>query len=107
MEKYSKTKRIITPIEIIYRSGKDIMKLSNSTHFQSVIMEDAFKSIKEAINKKWKKVELFNITNLSVIVEISSPAFPTALKKISNYYEKHEEYEKCAEIKQLLNKLKL
>ena len=59
MEKYSKTKRIITPIEIIYRSGKDIMKLSNSTHFQSVIMEDAFKSIKEAINKKWKKVELF------------------------------------------------
>ena len=106
MEKYSKVKRKVTPIEITYRSDNDLKKLSNSIKFQSVIMEDTFESIKEAIDKKWKKVELFNVTNLSIIIELSSSSFPTALKKISGYFEMNEEYEKCAEIKQLINKIK-
>ena len=65
----------------------DLKDLSNSKEFQSLIMEDSFKGIKEAISKKWKKVELFNIINLSVIIEIKSSSFSSALKKISKYFE--------------------
>ena len=69
-------------------------------------MRDSFKAIKEAIKKDKTTVELFNIVNLSVIIKLSSLYYPSALKKISNYFEEYEEYEKCAEIKQLINKIK-
>tara|TARA_R110001592_G_scaffold80304_3_gene239371 strand:+ start:598 stop:921 length:324 start_codon:yes stop_codon:yes gene_type:complete len=106
MEKDITVKREVTKIEIAYRDKNDLKNLSNSKEFQSLIMEDSFKGIKEAINKKWKKVELFNIINLSVIIEINSSSFPSALKRISKYFELIEEYERCAEIKQLINKIK-
>jgi hypothetical protein len=70
-------------------------------------MRDSFKAIKEAIKNDKTTIELFNIVNLSVIIKLSSLYYPSALKKISKYFEEYEEYEKCAEIKQLLNKLKL
>lgn len=106
MEKDITVKREITKIEIAYRDKNDLKNLSNSEEFQSLIMEDSFKGIEEAISKKWKKVELFNIINLSVIIEIKSSSFPSALNKISKYFEINENYEKCAEIKKLIKKLK-
>jgi hypothetical protein len=106
MEKDTKPKKEITTIEIAQRDKKGLNELSNSKEFQDIIMKDAFKSIKEAINKKWKKVELFNVINLSIIIEISHTGFPSALEKISKYFEINEEYEKCAEIKQLIKKQK-
>ena len=107
MEKDITVKREVTKIEIAYRDKNDLKDLSNSKEFQSLIMEDSFKGIKEAIDKKWKKVELFNIINLSIIIEIPDIGFPSALQKISKYFEEKEEYEKCAKIKKLINKIKL
>ena len=106
MEKETTIKREITNIEIDYRNKNELKELSSSKEFQDIIMGDAFLSIKEAIDKKWKKVELFNIINLSVIIQISNKGFPSALNRISKYFEINEEYEKCAEIKQLTKKIK-
>ena len=100
-------KRKITNIEISYSTKRELKELSNKEEFQNIIMRDSFKAIKEAIKNDKTTVELFNIVNLSVIIKLSSLYYPSALKKISNYFEEYEEYEKCAEIKQLLNKLKL
>lgn len=107
MEKDTKSKEEITTIEISQRSKKDLKELSNSKEFQDIIMKDAFRSIKKAIDKKRKKVELFNVINLSIIIEIPNTGFSSALKKISKYFEINEEYEKCAEIKQLINQIKI
>jgi|TARA_R110000803_G_C11778095_1_gene296227 hypothetical protein len=106
MEKDTKVKREVANIEIAYRNKKDLKELSSSKEFQDVVMKESFKGIKEAIDKKWKKVELFNIINLSVIIEIASADFPSALKRISKYFEINEEYEECAEIKKLIKKSK-
>ena len=65
-------------------------------------MRDSFYCIKDAIKNKKTTVELFNIVNLSVIIKLSSLYYPSALKKISKYFEENEEYEKCAEIKKIL-----
>ena len=105
MEKETK-KREITSIEISYSTKRELKELSNKEEFQNVIMRDSFKAIKEAIKNDKTTVELFNIVNLSVIIKLSYLYYPSALKKISNYFEEYEEYEKCAEIKQLINKIK-
>tara|TARA_R100000773_G_C4177861_1_gene88794 strand:+ start:404 stop:727 length:324 start_codon:yes stop_codon:yes gene_type:complete len=101
MEKEIK-KRKITNIEISYSTKRELKELSNKEEFRNVIMKDSFKAIKEAIKNKWTTVELFNIVNLSVIIKLSSLYYPSALKKISKYFEENEEYEKCAEIKKIL-----
>jgi len=98
-------KRKITNIEISYSTKRELKELSNKEEFQNIIMRDSFKAIKEAIKNDKTTVELFNIVNLSVIIKLSYLYYPSALKKISNYFEEYEEYEKCAEIKSLLNSL--
>ena len=98
-------KKKITSIEISYNSKRDLKELSNKEEFQNIIMRNSFKAIKEAIKNDNTTVELFNIVNLSVIIKLSYLYYPSALKKISNYFEEYEEYEKCAEIKQLINKI--
>jgi len=96
------TKRKIKKIEISYSNKRELKELSNKEEFRNIIMRDSFKAIKEAIKNKWTTVELFNIVNLSVIIKLSSLYYPSALKKISKYFEENEEYEKCAEIKKIL-----
>ena len=104
MEKETK-KRKITNIEISYSTKRELKELSNKEEFRDIIMKDSFKAIKEAIKNNNTTVELFNIVNLSVIIKLSSLYYPSALKKISKYFEENEEYEKCAEIKNILNSL--
>jgi len=104
MEKETK-KRKLTEIQISYSNKRELKELSNEEEFRNIIMKDSFKAIKEAIKNKWATVELFNIVNLSVIIKISSLYYPSALRKISKYFEENEEYEKCAEIKTILNNL--
>jgi hypothetical protein len=99
-------KRKITSIEISYSNKRELKELSNKEEFQNIIMRDSFKAIKEAIKNDSTTVELFHIINLSIIIKLSYFYYPSALKKISNYFEEYEEYEKCAEIKQLINKIK-
>ena len=104
MEK-EKIKREIPNIEIKYSNKRQLKELQNKEGFRNLVMRDSFKSIKEAIKNKWRTVELFNIVNLSVIIKISYLYYPSALKKISKYFEIKEEYEKCAEIKNILSSL--
>jgi hypothetical protein len=99
------TKRKITKIEISYNNKRELKELSNKEVFRGIVMADSFKAIKEAIKNNWKTVELFNIVNLSVIIKISSIFYPSALRKISKYFEEIEHYEKCAEIKDLIYNL--
>ena len=104
MEKETK-KRKITSIEISYSTKRELKELSDKEEFRNIIMRDSFKAIKDAIKNNNTTVELFNIVNLSVIIKLSSLYYPSALKKISKYFEEYEEYEKCAEIKSILNNL--
>jgi hypothetical protein len=99
------TKRKITSIEINYNTKRELKELSNKIVFRGIIMRDSFRAIKDAIKNNNTTVELFNIVNLSVIIKLSSLYYPSALKKISKYFEETEEYEKCAEIKTILNNL--
>jgi hypothetical protein len=98
-------KRKIKQIQISYSNKRELKELSNKEEFRNVIMKNSFESIKEAIKNKWTTVELFDIVNLSIIIKLSSLYFPSALKKISKHFEENEEYEKCAEITNILKNL--
>jgi hypothetical protein len=108
MEKEKVTqKREATGIEIIYNNSEDLKKLSNREEFVSFILEDSFKTIEIALENNLDKVELFNIFNLSLVVEIEKPNYKNVLNSLIKYYISEENYEKCALIKHIIKQYEI
>ncbi len=108
MEKKEKlTKREATSIEIIYNNSEDLKNLSTREEFVQFILEDSFKSIEMALENKLDKVELFNIYNLSLVVEIEKSNYKNALNNLIEYYVTEENYEKCLLIKSIIKKYEI
>lgn len=98
-----KVKKSATLIEIVYNDSSDLKKLATREEFRNFIIEDSLKTIEEAINNNLNKVELFNIFNLSLVVELEKKNFKNVLNNIIKYYIEIEDYETCNYIKELIN----
>ncbi len=106
MEKEIKTnKREITNIELVYGSKEDLIGLASKEQFVEFILEDSLSTISKAINENLENVELFNILNLSLIVELDKSNYKNVLGRIIQHYVEVEDYDKCIEIQSLINKL--
>ena len=106
MEKEIKTKkREITNIELIYGRKEDLVGLASKEEFVKFILEDSLSTITKAINENLEKVELFNILNLSLIVELDKSNYKNVLERIIQRYVEVEDYDKCIEIQSLIKKL--
>ena len=100
-------KREVTHIELTWDNVDDLVELSNNDEFRPFILEESFKAITHALNSNLDKAELFNIFNMSVIVEIHYPQFKSVLSKINCLFLENEEYERCDKLKKLIKKHKL
>ena len=104
----SKTKPILnkaTTIELIYDNKEDLLKLAEKSEFCEFILNDSIKAIKKAIKYKQPKVNLFNISNLSVIIEINKSQYKSELTQAEKLYASMEDYEECSKIKKLIDKI--
>ena len=99
------TKSAPTLIEIVYNDSSDLKKLATKDEFVTFIITDSLKSIENAIKEGKEKVELFNIYNLSLIIELNRSNFENVLNNITQYYIKEEDYEMCNHIKDLINEI--
>ena len=103
-----KTKSTInkgTNIELIYDDKSDLIKLASKKEFCGFILRDSLKAIKHAIKYKLKKVNLFNVLNLSVIIELDKSQYKSVLTRAEQHYASIEDYEECSKIKKLIDKL--
>lgn len=103
MEKERET----TNLELIYTSKQDLKELSSTDEWKSFIVEDSLKSIRHAIKNNLDKIQLFNIFNLSLMVEVEKPYYKDVLENITQYYISEENYEMCNEIKKIIKTNKL
>lgn len=101
------TKKQDTPtaIELVWENKQDLIDLSNEDVFTSFILKESYKSLKIAINGNLSKVTLFDIFNLSILIEVKKSNFTPILEKIMGVYELAEDYEECSKIKNLIKKL--
>ena len=96
-------KREVTQIEISWEENSDVLDLANTKAFTDFVLEESYEAIKSAMAEDLEVVELFNIQNLSIIVEIEKIHFPSVLEKIKEMYVDLEDYEECAKIQNLIN----
>ena len=99
-------KEKITMLEILYNDGEDLKELATKEEFREFILKDSLKSINKAIKNNLDKVELFNIFNLSLIIELDKSNYKNVLEKISKHYIEDENYEMCSSINKLIKKIK-
>jgi len=101
------TKKQDTPtaIELVWENKQDLIDLSNEDVFTSFILKESYKSLKIAINGNLSKVTLFDIFNLSILIEVKKSNYIPILGKIMDVYELAEDYEECSKIKNLIKKL--
>ena len=94
-----------TNIELIYDDNKELIKLAEKSEFIGFILKDSLKAIKRAIKYKLKKVVLFNVLNLSIMIELDKSKYKSVLSRIEQYYADLENYEECSKIKKLMDKI--
>jgi hypothetical protein len=99
-------KEKITMLEILYNDGEDLKELATKEEFREFILKDSLKSINKAIKNNLNKVELFNIFNLSLIIELDKSNYKNVLENISKHYIEDENYEMCSSINKLIKKIK-
>ena len=104
-EKVKETENITTLIEIVYNDAEDLKKLAIREEFRQFVIEDVLNTIKNAIKENSKKVELFNIFNLSLVVELDKSNYKSVLSKITQHYINNEDYETCNLIKKLIDEI--
>jgi hypothetical protein len=97
--------REVTPIEITYNTKKDLDELASSDQFKSFILKRTLEEIEFALENDLEKIEIFNIFNLSLIIELERKNFKSVSDKVMDSYVRDENFEKCNQIKKLINKL--
>lgn len=106
MDKDTQSKpRKVTNMKLIYDDKKDLMELTSKKQFTNFILEDSLVAIEKAIEENLDDVELFNIFNLSLVIKLDRSNFKPVLEKIIYHYEDVEDYNKCAQIQSLINKI--
>ena len=77
----------ITPhnLELIYDEVEDLQKFYENPDFVKYVLGWSVELIEEAIEGKKNKVEIFNIVNLSLIVEVKRNQFPNIIQNVLNY----------------------
>lgn len=70
-----------------------------------VVIDETVVAIKEGIAKKKKSINLFEVTNSDYYIELKKEQWKSSLEKALEYYLEKEEYERCAECRDLINKL--
>ena len=96
--------REATYIELVWDSKQDLIDLENNETFTNFILLKSYTAIEDAIEDNLDKVELFNIFNMSLIIELDKSNFNMVLNKILNYYIGIEDYEECEKIQKLINR---
>jgi len=104
-ENKGKNDQEVTYIELIWDSVEEFEDLHSSPQFVNFILKKSYNSITKAVENNLDKVELFNIFNMSVIVELDKCNYIPVLDNIVNYFISIEDYEECNKIKKLISKI--
>jgi len=98
-------KRKVPVFRVNAKPGASYKKLIEVPGLEHVIIEETVLAIKEGIKKKKKSIPIFEIAGSDCYVEIEKDKWKLSLTNALEYYIKHEDYDKCIECRDLINKL--
>jgi hypothetical protein len=100
-----KMKRKIPVLRVSIEPGASYSQLKEVPEIQKVVLEEAVYAIKEGIEKNKPSISLFEVAYSDYYIELKKDKWKSTLEKALEYYIEREEYDKCAEARDLINKL--
>jgi len=100
-----KMKRKIPVLRVSVEPGASYSQLKEVPEIQKVVLEEAVYAIKEGIEKNKPSISLFEVAYSDYYIELKKDKWKSTLEKALEYYIEREEYDKCAETRDLINKL--
>lgn len=105
MIKIKKMKRKIPVLRVKIEPGADYFQLTQIPEIQQVVIEEAIYAIKEGIEKNKLSISLFEVAYSDYYIELEKSKWKSTLEKALEYYIEKEEYNRCIETRDLINKL--
>ena len=101
------SKRVIPNLQFnINGEGEpDYSVIGENEIIQDIVYSQTVWGIREAIKRKLKHAKIVEINSTGNYLTVEKQDFESALNKSISYYEKFEDYETCAEIVKLKEKL--
>ena len=100
-----KMKRKIPVLRVSIEPGASYSQLKEVPDIKKVVIEGAIYAIKEGIEKNKPSISLFEVAYSDYYIELKKDKWKPTLEKVLEYYIEREEYDKCAETRDLINKL--
>ena len=97
-------KRKIPKIELIYNKSEDLDELAKSGKMDKELLLKSYKEVEYAIENNLPKIELFDVFNLSLMIEIKIKNYNNLLNKVLQIYAKDEDFDECTKIQSLISK---
>lgn len=79
--------------------------LVENKEIRNAIIDETLCAIKDGINKNKKSTFLFEIANSDCYIELKKNEWKVTLENVLQHYLEKEEYDKCIECRNLINKL--
>ena len=98
-------KRKIPVFRVSVQSGADYSQLEEYPEVKEVVIEEVIVAIKEAIKTKKTSISLFEVANSGYYIELKKEQFKSSLESALEYFIEREEYNRCAECRDLINKI--
>lgn len=105
MLKTKTMRRKIPVFRVSAEPGSDYSQLSKIPEVQQAIREEALYAIKYGVEKHKSSISLFEVADSNYYIELSKEKWKPTLEKIIEHYLEEEEYDKCAEARDLISKL--
>lgn len=100
-----KMRRKIPVLRVSIEPGASYSQLREIPEIQKVVIEEAVYAIKEGIAKNKSSISLFEVAYSDYYIELKKEKWKSTLEKALEYYLEREEYDRCAEARDLINKL--
>jgi hypothetical protein len=105
MIKTKKMRRKIPVFRVSLPPGVSYSILTETPEIIQIVIDETVVAIKEGINKNKKSISLFEVANSEYYIELKKDKWKSSLETALDYYAEREEYNKCIECRDLINKL--
>jgi len=98
-------RRKIPVFKVNVQPGADYDQLHEIPEVKEVVIEEVLFAIQDAIKRKKSSIELFEVANSGYYLELKKDKFKPSLETAIEYFIEKEDYARCAECRDLINKL--
>jgi hypothetical protein len=98
-------RRKIPVFRVHLPEGMSYSILTETPEIKQIVIDETINAIKDGISKNKKSISLFEVADSEYYIELSKDKWKLSLEHLLEYYVEKEEYDRCIECRDLINKL--